>query len=597
MEWNALITLLVIALALVLFITEAISVDLVALLATVLLTLAGVISAQESVGGFSNHATLTVAFMFILSGALLKTGALQYLAHWLAPVFRYNFKVGIILMMCMIAFVSAFVNNTPVVAVFIPVVIQIAHASGQSPAKMLIPLSYASIFGGTCTLIGTSTNILVSGIAEKNGLEGFTMFSLAPVGLCFLAVGITYMMLIGVGLLPKESDQTDLKQKFGMWDYLTEIELLEKSDWIGQKIMDAPLVRELDMDIIEVRRSKNIYTLPAGDFLLLKGDVLKVRCNVDKIKALKDRLKIAPHSSLKIGGENLQSEKSTLVELIITANSELENKTLREGDFRRKYRAIPLAIKHREEVKHEQLYETKLKAGDVILAEIKTHYVRELKKMEVEQEAAFVLLSEDTLVDFNGKNFAIVMTAMASVIIAATFNLLPILVATMAAVVALVLLKCITMNEAYEAINWKIIFLLAGALSMGTALQNSQLDQQIASLLIDNLGLMGKIAIISGLYLLTSLLTEIMSNNATAALLAPIAIATAQKMGLDPMPFLVAITLASSASFMTPVGYQTNAMVYSAGNYRFKDFLRVGSGLNFLFWIIASVFIPIFYEF
>ena len=593
MDIDVIITLSVIGVAIVLFATEALRVDIVAILIMLTLMLTGVITTEQGVAGFSNKATITVAFMFILSAALLKTGALQYTAHKLSDTFRYNFNLGIVLMMVLIAIISAFINNTPVVAIFIPVIIQIAHSSGQSPMKMLIPLSFASIFGGMCTLVGTSTNILVSGIAEEKGLDPIGMFEMTPVGLVLLVIGILYMLIIGKKLLPnKKRSDDELTETFDVKEYITEIELLENSKAVGCKIMDSDLIREIDLDIIEVRRNGSKFTLPQGDFILKAGDILKVRSNVKRIKDLKDKVKVDVTSRVKIGDDDLRGKFSTLVEMVVTSNSDINNKTLKSIDFRRKYRAIPLAIKHREDIIHDNLYETPLKSGDIILAEVKTHFIKELKKLENSQEAPFVLLSEDKITDFDKRKFIIVMSAIFGMITLATLGLMHIMVGAILAVMLLVLFRVLSMKEAYEAVNWKIIFLLAGALSLGKALHNTELDMSIASMLIDELGGFGPVAVLSGLYFSTSMLTEIMSNNASAALMAPIAIATAQSLGVDVMPCIITVTIAASASFMTPIGYQTNTMVFSAGQYRFSDFFKVGVLLNLSFWIVSSFLIP-----
>jgi len=596
---DAYITAAVIFGAIVLFIMDKLSVDLIALLIMGSLVVLGVISPVEGMAGFSNPATMTVAFMFVISAAILKTGSLQFVASQLTKTFRNHYQRGVVLLMLMVSAVSAFINNTPVVAVMIPVTIQIAKNSNRAASKLLIPVSYASIFGGMCTLIGTSTNILVSGIAEQNGMVPFKMFDFAPMGLVFVAVGSLFMIFIGQRLLPSRSVNNEDELEDSLIDYLAEIEILENSELANKVILSSPLVKELEMEILELRRGNTSMNLPQGDTTLLVGDILKVRCNVSKMKQLKDQLKVKIIPFASVDDDDLEeiTGKSSFVELVIPTDSALEGKTLREFDFRRRYRAAPLAIRHREEILRDKLQDVRLRAGDVILVEMKTHFMDQWKSNTRDQNIPFIILSEQGILNFDRRSFFIVISVVVAVVTLASTGLLPIVISTLLGVCALVLTGCLNMKEVYRSIQWPIVFLLAGALSLGVAMQNSGLAQAIASTIVNNLSEFGPIAILSGIYLFTSLMTETMSNNATAALVAPLAIATAHQLEVSPVPFVMAVMFAASASFMTPIGYQTNTMIYSAGGYKFKDFIKVGVWLNLLFWILATLLIPIFFPF
>ncbi|MBK7382062.1 MAG: SLC13 family permease [Flavobacteriales bacterium] len=594
-EW---IVLAVLIGALILFVSEKLSIDLVALMIAAALVLSGVITPAEGVAGFSDAATLTVAFMFVLSAALMKTGVFSTLGPRLSERFRKNERWGLLVFMAMVGTVSGFVNNTPIVAVFIPIAVQMAQSANMHPGKLLIPLSFGTIFGGTVTLIGTSTNIVVSGLSIKLGGPEIGMFQMAPMGLVFLVVGILYMVFIGRHLLPGGKDQKDLKEKFGMGGYLTEIELMPGTRFVGKRIMDSALVRELEMDIIEIMRDGQRFYLPPGDMVLEAGDVLKVRCDVDKIRALKDRANITVKPTVQMAGDDLRTRGTTMVELVITASSPLDGMTLGEADLIRSYRAVPLAVRHREDVVRERLHDTVLRAGDVILAEVKNHYVRSLKELEGQPDAPFAILGEqEGMADFDRKRFTLVALVILGVVITSSLSILPVMMAALIGVLLIVLTGGLTMKQVYESIEWKVIFLMAGAFSLGAAMHNSGLDLRMAGKLVAVLGPWGPVAVISGLYIFTSAMTEMMSNTATAALITPIALSMAAEAGLDPTPFIMTVCFAASASFMTPIGYQTNAMVYTAGQYKYRDFMRVGFPLHILFWLLATLLIPIFYPF
>jgi len=584
------IALLIIAV--ILFATEALPIDLVALIVMAALLLTGIISPQEGISGFSNEATVTIAAMFVLSAGLFNTGAVNFIGVALAKVGKVNFWLALITMMIGIGAISAFINNTAAVAIFLPIVLGMAREAKVSPSKLLMPLSYASMFGGVCTLIGTSTNILVSSIAQRYGQPPFRMFEFAPLGLAMFGVGLLYMMLIGVRLIPERRGAGDLTREFGMGHYLTEVVLRPGAKSVGRTIQDSPLITDLDLDIIDVYRDGAPLRPLIPSTILQANDVLRVRCNVEKIRTLQEREGIILRSDTNLWEQDLKSDEATLVEAVIAPNSVLEGRTLAQVQFHHHFGATVLAIRHRGEVMHENLEATPLRSGDVLLVRIKRDSLGELKR-----DPAFVIASEVELPEFRTRKIVPAVAIITGVVGLAALNLFPIVVSAIIGCVLLVLTRCITMEEAYKGINWKVIILLAGVITLGTALEKTGAARLAAELILSVGGGWGPAAMVSILYLLSFLLTEMISNTATAALLAPIAIATAETMGVDSRPFLMAVTYAASASFMTPVGYQTNTLIYGAGQYKFADFLRVGTPLNLLFWIMATFLIPYFWPF
>lgn len=592
MNFEMIFVFAVLLLAVYLFVTEKLPVDLVALIVMALLLVSGIVTPAEGLAGFSNTATITIAAMFILSAGLFRTGAVTFIGVFINRIFKNSFWIAILLVMIIVGVLSAFINNTPVIAIFLPILLGAARETGISASKILMPVSFASMFGGVCTLIGTSTNILVSSIAEKNNLPAFTMFEFAPLGLIMFAVGTAYLLLVGIRLIPERRGQGDLTESFALSEYLTEIVLLPQAASVGSKIRNSALVRDLDINIIEIRRGDERIQQPTGDVVLLADDILLVRCNLDEIRALQERSGIRFKPQTKWGDESITSEDFRLVEAVIDPNGPLVGSTLQRSNFRENYGATVLAIRHNGKLLREKLSDTVLSAGDLILVEIHVDRLNAFKR-----SGDLIVTSEQQTVEFRRNKVVIAVAVVAGVILAASLNFAPIVVTATVGAIVLILTRCITLDEAYQAIEWKIIFLLAGVLSLGVALENTGAARLISTQLISTVGTLGLIALVSAFYILTSLLTEMMSNTATAALLAPIAIATAATLGVNPQPFLVAVTFAASASFMTPVGYQTNTMIYGPGQYKFADFIKVGTPLNIIFWLLATFLIPVFWKF
>ncbi|MFB0911040.1 MAG: SLC13 family permease [Flavobacterium sp.] len=591
------ITIGIVMVAVILFITEWLSVDVIGLVIISLFMVSGVLTPTEAVKGFSNNATVTIAAMFALSAAILKTGQLGAIGYYLSKVLMKSKTKGILLIMILTGVISAFINNTPVVAVFIPIILAASAKAKISASKILIPLSFASMFGGVCTLIGTSTNILVSSIAEEKGLQRFGIFEMAPLGLIFFATGCIYLIFFGSTLIPDRGAVKDLTQKFEMENYLTDIRLLPQAPSVGKIISESPIIKELEFDIIGFRRDKEEFSELHYSEVLRAGDVLRLRANITQIKKIQAREGIEIIEG-KWKDENLNSKEVSIAEAIITPNSELHHKTISETRFKHQHEAIVLAIKGRKGILHEKLSQTVLKSGDLLLLRIKNEFLDDLKNPERINESPFLIISEtEEKKPVKKKNLLIVVSVLFLVVALAAFNIIPIMAGSIIGVTLLVIFRSITIKEVYKAINWQVIFLIAGAISMGTAMENTGTAKLAAEQLFELFGNWGPIALLSILYFLSSILTEIITNSATAVLLAPIAISTADTLGVDARPFLFAIAFAASSSFLTPVGYQTNTMIYAAGNYKFTDFFRVGLPLNIIFWILATLLIPVFYDF
>lgn len=592
MNYEIILVFAVAVCAVVLFATEKLSVDLVALLIMAALLVSGVITPEEGISGFSNKATVTVAAMFILSAGLFKTGAVTYLGKITSNLFKKNYWLGMVTVMFAVGFFSAFINNTPVVAIFIPILLGVAKEIKTSASKLLMPMSFASMFGGVCTLIGTSTNILVSSIAERQGQPAFSMFEIAPLGLIMFTVGMIYMLLIGVRLIPERRAEGDLIESFNLQEYIAEIVLLENSLSVGRAIKDAPIVKEIDLNIIEVHRGEAVYALPPPDFVLREDDVLRVRCDLEKFQKIQESEGVLFKPQYKWSDEDIETADTKLVEAVVAPNTNFVGKTLKSLKFREKFGASVLALRHRGRLLIEKIADTKLDAGDALLIEVKTERFQELQ-----QNSSFVIISEIEQPTYRRRKLYPALIIVAGVVLSATLGVAPIVESAIIGAILLILTGCITMEEVYQAIEWRIIFLLAGVLSLEAAMSNSGAGMLISSKIISLVGARGPVALLSAFYLMTFVLTEMMSNNATAALLTPIAIAAAHTIGVSPRPFLVAVMFAASASFMTPVGYQTNTLIYGPGQYKFSDFLRVGTPLNLLFWITATIFIPYFWSF
>lgn len=589
---DAVIVLLLTAGCVYVLVKEKLRVDLAAIFVSIALIATRVLTPEQGLAGFSNSATVTVAAMFVLSAGLSRTGALNAATALLIKLANWVPWLAVLVVMLVSAAASAFINNTAVVAVLLPVVLEMGRAAKLSPSRLLMPLSFASMFGGVCTLIGTSTNILVSSITEKHGLPAFTMFEPAPLGLIMASAGMAYMFLVGIRLIEERRASTELTEVFELGRYLTDVVLGPQAKSVGTVAARSPLVKDLDVEILAVFRKGRRLNLPPEEIVLEAGDVIRLNCDAGRIEKLQHRHGVSLISHLGWRDYDLEGEDVELVEAVVAPNSPLIGETLKSLRFKDAYGAKVLAIRHHGQVAQDKLDNVPLSAGDTLLLSVTQDRLE-----SIATNPAFVLVTRKAMPRYRRDKALVAVVILAGVVAAAALKIAPIVVAALTGAALMVVAGCLKPDEVYPAVDWKVILMLAGLIPLGTAIETTGLAALLAKFIAAVFGHFGPAVLLSALYLATSLLTEVMSNSATAVLLAPIAISSAQAMGVDARPFLVAVMFAASSSFMTPVGYQTNTLIYGPGAYKFRDFLRVGTPLNLIFWILATIFIPRYWPF
>ena len=571
-------------------IVERLRSDVIAGCAMVFLMLGGILSPQELFQVFGNEAVVTVACMFVLSSALERTGVIARMGALIDPyVGRNDLSVSLFLLP-LVAVLSAFINNTPVVLVFMPMVMAIAARQNIRPSKLLIPLSFASIFGGCCTLIGTSTNILVSSTAERMGERPFEMFDLTLVGSILAVVGMVYLWTFGRKILPERETLSTILQTTQNRQFFTEAIVVPGSSLIGQRLSDSPIASLPKARIIEVIRGDELIGVALNEIVFEAGDRVRMSTVLSSVMELKDLsgLEIQQQDGLD-GLEWVGTQKAALVECVVSPRSSMMGKTIARVDLRRAFGVLVLAV-HRHGVNlREKLQSTVLQYGDTLLLEGTETAIKRLR----ESRDLIVLGEQPHLLPLKHKQW-LAGLSIVFMVVASVFTSMPIGALALSAAIFVILSGCLDMDEAYKAIDWRVIFLICGMLGIGLALEKTSGVGWLAENMIALFGYYQcpGFVIISGIILLTSVLTTFLSNNAVAVIMTPIAIEVAQFFEMNPAPFMVAVAMGASACFASPVGYQTNALVYGAGGYVFRDFIRVGLPLNLLIWLTASIAIP-----
>ncbi len=586
----------IIAIALVLFITEPLPIDITAVGVLVTLVALGPwtgVDPATGIGGFSSTATITVLAMFVLSEGIRRSGLINIIGTEIAERYGTSPYKQLLAVLGLSGGTAGFINNTPVVAVMIPMVNTLSKKTGISPSKLLMPVSFAAMLGGMLTLIGTSTNILASDVSARLIDRPFSMFEFTQLGILVLVTGVVYLATVGRLLIPERIQMSDeLIEGFELTEYLTEVVVTDESPLIGGTVDQCFIELDVDADVVQLVRNKRVFTEPLARKEVRSGDILVLRTDKESLVRLieTEGLELAPDA--EVTEDRLQAEEEDvepeaeqqLIEIVISPEASVLGQTLESLNFRHRYDATVLAIRRGGEIIHARMDERRLRAGDTLLIQASEETVQRFAN-----DRDFILAQELTLPDFRYNRIPIALGIIGAVVGLAALEILPIVISALGGIVAMVATGCVRPNEVYSSVDWSVIFLLAGLIPLGVAMERTGAAEWLATtILVFTISLSP--AIVLGLfYVFTAVITNVVSNNASVVLMIPVAIEAAEAIGADPFTFVLAVTFGASTAMLTPIGYQTNLMVYGPGGYTFADFFRVGAPLQLLLAVVTTL--------
>lgn len=583
----------ILLLTLYLLITEKISVDLTAVGIMVLLVVSRVLTPKEAVMGFANPALITVGAMFIVSKGMMRTGGVEFIGRRIVKIARSNLNMALAVILFTVAVASAFINNTPVVILFIPVVMTMCCDLGLSPSKFLIPVSYASILAGTCTLIGTSTNIIVSDLSNDFGYGTLSMFELSIIGVPIAFMGVLFLLVAAPKILPSLANPICQLQDSEHRKYLAELLIPADSKFIGLNANDIFKEKYEDMEVIELISQSHIYRprrdkklVSAGDILLIKGSLN------DLVEVLHQEDVELPSSEAELT-MGAQKDAPIVVELIIAPNSSMLGRKLSNTELAQDPDVNIIAVKRTNlHLSEKQIHDVRLKIGDILLI-----WCQDSKLESIRSQMDYIVIEDVYEEIVHKRKAAWSIINFICMIGTATLGIADIMTCAMTAAFLMIITGCIQMRDAYRALQGDVLLLIAGTIALGTAMQKTGASQFYAEAFLSLFSSFSPTIVLGAMIMLTSISTQILSNNATAVLLLPVAISTALGIGVDPKPFIIGICFGASACFATPLGYQTNLMVFGPGGYSFKDYLRLGIPLNIFVIFAGMLFIPLIWPF